>query len=146
MVGDGRGVRQHGRPVYYLTANFQEPEEGYDHQDVVPDVAGPDHGFPMAELARKRGSGAGEEWEREWSALDARYLGTSAMGLPDDPAHPARAQLWIRIAGDPDRVKEWLGLPPDQTSSVIDFTFVAPRGTPGLLAVTFQTAEGLVTV
>jgi hypothetical protein len=52
----------------------------------------------------------------------------------------------LQIAGDPERVKEWLGLPPDQTSSVIDFTFVAPRGTPGLLAVTFQTAEGLVTV
>ena len=32
------------------------------------------------------------------------------------------------------------------TSSVIDFTFVAPHGTPGLLAVTFQTPEGLVTV
>ena len=47
---------------------------------------------------------------------------------------------------DPERVKEWLGLPADETSSVIDFTFVAPRGTPGLLAVTFQTPEGLVTV
>src|SRR6478609_7036031 len=59
-------------------------------------------------------------------------------------------QLGIKgllIAGDPERVKEWLGLPADQTaSSVIDFTFVAPRGTPGLLAVTFQTPEGLVTV
>jgi hypothetical protein len=53
----------------------------------------------------------------------------------------------LQIAGDPERVKEWLGLPAGQTaSSDIDFTFVAPRGTPGLLAVTFQTPEGLVTV
>jgi hypothetical protein len=70
----------------------------------------------------------------------------------DESVHPsvgAETSVTIeglQIAGDPERVKEWLGLPPDQTSSVIDFTFVAPRGTPGLLAVTFQTAEGLVTV
>jgi hypothetical protein len=37
-------------------------------------------------------------------------------------------------------------LPPHRTSSVIDFIFVAPHGTPGLLAVTFLTPEGLVTV
>jgi hypothetical protein len=70
----------------------------------------------------------------------------------DESVHPsvgAETSVTIeglQIAGDPERVKEWLGLPPDQTSSVIDFTFVAPRGTPGLLAVTFQTADGLVTV
>jgi len=52
----------------------------------------------------------------------------------------------LQIAGDPDRVRDWLGLPPDHTSTVIDFTFVAPRGTPGLLAVTFDTPEGKVTV
>ena len=92
-------ARQHGRPIYYLTANFQKPEDGFDHQDEMPDVVGPDHGFPMADLARQRGAAAGEEWEREWSALDVRYLGTSAIGLPEDPAHPARAQLWIRVAG-----------------------------------------------
>jgi hypothetical protein len=52
----------------------------------------------------------------------------------------------LHIAGDPDRVREWLGLPPDRTSTVIDFTFVAPHGTPGLLAVTFDTPHGKVTV
>ncbi|MDQ6716247.1 MAG: VOC family protein, partial [Actinomycetota bacterium] len=52
----------------------------------------------------------------------------------------------LQIAGDPDRVTEWLGLPPDQTSTVIDFTFVAPHGTPGLLSVTFDTPEGKVVI
>jgi len=52
----------------------------------------------------------------------------------------------LQIGGDPERVAEWLGLPASRTSSVIDFEFVAPRGTPGLLAVTFGTPEGLVTV
>ena len=52
----------------------------------------------------------------------------------------------LQIAGDPQRVREWLGRPADQTSSVIDFTFVAPHGTPGLLSVTFFTPEGPVTI
>ncbi len=106
-IRDGRSfatrrvmARQHGRPIYYLTANFQKPEDGYEHQDRMPEVAGPDGGIAMADLARQRGARAAEEWEREWSALDVRYLGTSGMGLPDDPRHPARAQLWIRVAGD----------------------------------------------
>ncbi|WP_457206694.1 acyl-CoA thioesterase [Nocardioides sp. P5_C9_2] len=106
-IRDGRSfatrrvmARQHGRPIYYLTANFQKPEEGFEHQDVMPDVVGPDRGVRMADLARERGPEAGREWEREWSALDVRYVGTSTMGLPEDPEHPARARLWLRIAGD----------------------------------------------
>jgi len=52
----------------------------------------------------------------------------------------------LQIAGDPQRVRDWLGLPADETSTFIDFTFVAPHGTPGLLAVTFDTPKGPVTV
>jgi hypothetical protein len=65
---------------------------------------------------------------------------------PSTAAHTTVTIDSLQIAGDPDRVRDWLGLPPDETSSVIDFTFVAPRGTPGLLAVTFDTPEGKVTV
>jgi len=106
-IRDGRSfatrrvmARQHGRPIYFLTANFQQPEDGYEHQNRMPEVVGPDGGVPMADLARQRGASSAEEWQREWSALDVRYLGTSGMGLPEDPEHPARAQLWIRVAGD----------------------------------------------
>ena len=52
----------------------------------------------------------------------------------------------LQIAGDPKRVCEWLGLPADQTSTVIDFTFVDPHGTPCLQAVTFDTPRGSVTI
>ena len=52
----------------------------------------------------------------------------------------------LQIAGDPKRVREWLG--PDDTfdKGGIDFTFVAPHGTPGLLSVTFETPDGQVTI
>lgn len=52
----------------------------------------------------------------------------------------------LQIAGSPERVCEWLGLPADETSTVINFTFIAPHGTPGLLSVTFDTPEGPITI
>ena len=36
----GSPPRQHGRPIFYLTANFQREEEGLEHQDVMPEVPG----------------------------------------------------------------------------------------------------------
>jgi acyl-CoA thioesterase-2 len=112
-IRDGRSfstrrvvARQHGRPIYYLTASMQRAEEGFDHQDRMPDVIPPEHGMPMRDLAHKRGPEMAEEWQREWAALDVRYVGTSAMGLPHDPDHPARSQLWVRVDGelDPDPI------------------------------------------
>ena len=64
----------------------------------------------------------------------------------DGGAPPAVKIESLQIAGDPDRVRDWLGLPADDTSSVIDFSFVAPHGTPGLMSVTFDTPSGEVTV
>lgn len=93
-------ARQHGRPIFYLSCSFQVVEDGLAHQDRMPDVIPPDLAVPIAELARQRGQAASDEWQREWSALDARYIGTSALGLEEDPDHPARAQLWLRVDGE----------------------------------------------
>lgn len=104
-IRDGRSfvtrrvmARQHGRPIYYMTANFQAPEDGLDHQDRMPDVPPPEQAVSMMDIARQNSPESVQEWEREWAALDVRYVGTSAMGLPTDPDHPARAQLWLRAA------------------------------------------------
>lgn len=95
-------ARQHGRPIYHLSASLQRHEEGLTHQERMPDVIPPDLAMPIAQLARQRGPEASREWDREWAALDARYVGTSAMGLPEDPDRPARAQLWLRVDGQLD--------------------------------------------
>lgn len=99
-------ARQHGRPIYYQTVNFQHAEEGFEHQDVMPEVPGPEAGIDLAVIARSRRSddlsdGHDEmgDWEREWSALDIRFLGNSARGLDPDPMHPARSRVWMRVAG-----------------------------------------------
>ena len=106
-IRDGRSfvtrrvsARQHGRPIYYMTANFQVPEPGLEHQDRMPEVPSPEQGMPLVELARSRGPEAAEQWEREWSALDIRYVGITGQGLPEDPDQPARARLWIKVDGE----------------------------------------------
>ena len=92
-------ARQHGHPIYFMTANFQRLEDGFEHQDAMPAVSGgPDSGIEFAILAAGRG-GTSESFAREWAALDVRYLANSDHNLTDDPSRPARAQLWIRVNG-----------------------------------------------
>ncbi len=94
-------ARQHGRPIYYLTANYQRHEEGFEHQDAMPDVPPPEQGMDLAQLFRSRGAdGRPLTWEKEWAALEVRHVGSSGEGLPVNPARPAQARLWIRVNGD----------------------------------------------
>ena len=51
------------------------------------------------------------------------------------------------IAGDLGRFREWMGLEEGaKVSPDLGLTFVSPRGTPGLLSVTFSTPRGDVTI
>lgn len=95
-------ARQHGRPIYLMSASFQKDEVGLEHADTMPEARPPDEGVSLAEMFRGRDPGARSgEWEREWAALDLRYVGNSVQGglVPPDPDRPARAQLWVRVAG-----------------------------------------------
>lgn len=75
------------------------------------------------------------------------YIEWADEGLhPSDGATTDVTISGLQIAGDPRRVHEWLGEPADETSTVINFTFLAPHGTPGLLSVTFDTSKGPVTI
>ena len=109
-------ARQHGRPIYYLTASFQRPEGGFDHQDAMPDVPAPEDGVDMIGLMRAGGAPDADALAREWAALEARHLGTSRRGLPEDPAHPSRARMWVRIS---DR------LPDDPVVHLAAFTYAS---------------------
>lgn len=90
-------ARQHGRPIYYQSLSFQKSEEGLEHQDVMPEVKGPDEGLNLMDLMKERGNDDG--LSTEWAALDVRWLGNSAYGLDPDPMHPSRTQVWIRVDG-----------------------------------------------
>jgi acyl-CoA thioesterase-2 len=104
-VRDGRSfatrrvlARQHGRPIYALTASFQVPEDGFFHQDVMPDVPSPDEAFDVVAAMTSTDPERREEWLREWSALDLRHAGDSRPGgmLPND-RHPAVVRYWIKV-------------------------------------------------
>ena len=121
-IRDGRSfltrrvvARQHGRPIYYQTLNYQRPEEGFDHQDVMPEVRPPEEGVDLLELMRGRGTDDG--LAQEWAAMDVRWIGNSQHGgLVDDPSRPARAGVWLRIAG---------GLSDDPMEHLAMFTYAS---------------------
>lgn len=109
-------ARQHGRPIYFQTLNLQRAEEGLEHQDVMPEVIPPDQGHDLIDLIAQRDPEQARAFAREWAAMDMRYIGTSRLGLPDDPLHPARARLWVRITG---------GLSDDPLQHLAAFTYAS---------------------
>jgi acyl-CoA thioesterase II len=107
-------ARQHGRPIFAMTLNFQIPEPGLDHQDPMPDVPAPEDCPSLAQASPNSGRDT-EEWEREWAALDVRHAGHSGEGGGiTDPTVAGRARLWIRVNGE---------LPEDRLSHVAAFTY-----------------------
>ncbi|MGL4474635.1 MAG: acyl-CoA thioesterase II [Shewanella sp.] len=42
---------QKGRPIFYMTCSFQTAEQGFEHQDPMPEVAGPEGLLNQQELA-----------------------------------------------------------------------------------------------
>ncbi len=85
-------ARQHGRPIYVMTVDLQRPEEGFEHQDRVPHVPGPEESLDIN--AQIRGAdGAFTEWD----VLDFRYVGSSHDLLAPDEDRPGRQQTWLRV-------------------------------------------------
>ena len=52
----------------------------------------------------------------------------------------------LEIAGDPHRVSEWLGTPVEGPLEDVKVEWVAPHGTPGIIAAQFSTSNGLVRI
>ncbi len=65
---------------------------------------------------------------------------------PSTGADPAWALASLEIAGDPHRVSEWLGESVDAPLEDVKVEWVAPNGTPGVLAIQVQTPRGLVRI
>ncbi len=107
-IRDGRSfatrrvmARQHGRPIYYQTLNFQKEEAGLSHQDVMPEVKPPEEGLDLVDVMRRGGNEEADALGKEWAALDVRWLGNTKYGLESlDPRTTAQARMWIRINGE----------------------------------------------
>ena len=123
-IRDGRSfetrrvvARQHGRAIYFMTANFQKHEEGFEHQELMPTVPPPDDCLNLFDQMQSSGDRDANELTREWAAIDARWIGSSSFGgLEPDPVRPSRSRLWIRMS---DR------LPDDPNLHLGAFTFAS---------------------
>lgn len=94
-------ARQGAQVIFYLSASFHEVERGFDHMDPMPEGVPPPQDCPKLSEVMAQASGRSSSfWEREWGALDVRYIGDSRPGGSLlDPRHPARARVWIKTAG-----------------------------------------------
>lgn len=74
-----------------------------------------------------------------------QWLTPSALH-PSVGADPGYSLACLEIAGDPQRVSEWLGETVEAPLEDVKVEWVAPHGTPGILAVQVQTPAGLVRI
>lgn len=94
----------------------------------------------------------------EWHQIGVKGL-ISDPQLPfmvrfdsESDMHPSQARITdvqlagMDIAGSPERVTEWLGGPVEDVLASLDVIWSAPNGTPGVMAVSFATPDGLVTI
>ena len=94
-------ARQGGKVIFYMSSSFHEMEEGFDHLDPVPEDVPPPEDCPtLGEVLFKATARPVSFWEREWGALDVRYVGDSRPGgALVNARHPARARVWVRASG-----------------------------------------------
>jgi acyl-CoA thioesterase II len=81
------------RTIFYLSASFQVDEQGLEHQDPMPDLAGPDECPELGDVLAKVSGRPRDFWDREWAALDVRYAGTETA----EDARPV-SRVWLRAA------------------------------------------------
>ncbi|MCL2543631.1 MAG: VOC family protein [Nocardioidaceae bacterium] len=65
---------------------------------------------------------------------------------PSAQADGSASLAALEIAGDPQRVSEWLGETVEAPLEDVKVEWVAPHGTPGILAVQVQTPSGIVRI
>ncbi|QRI62889.1 acyl-CoA thioesterase II [Shinella sp. PSBB067] len=91
---------QHDKPIYLMTASFQDEEDGFDHQAPMPDVPPPEKLLGEAELKEQFMAAASPHirayWERprpiELRPVSlAHYLSTEKLEPHQD--------IWVRTTG-----------------------------------------------
>nr|WP_246732548.1 acyl-CoA thioesterase II [Bradyrhizobium yuanmingense] len=96
---------QDGRTVFTLTASFQREEAGFEHQDLMPETAGPEGLLSQAQIARKymdkmpHAARAQLSFER---AIEIRPV--DPVDILNPQAKPPKRSVWYRaVDALPDR-------------------------------------------
>ncbi|MBZ5734869.1 VOC family protein [Nocardioides sp. TRM66260-LWL] len=120
----------------------------------VDDISTPEArlGRPAAKGSRHRPDGAELRWKQigingliadpqlpyfiQWEVPAELHPGSGSTG--------EFSLACLEIAGDPQRVSEWLGESVEAPLEDVKVEWVAPHGTPGIIAAQIQTPNGLV--
>ena len=94
-------ARQHGEIIFYMTASFQIREDGWDHQEPMPAVPGPQECPSLISAIAGDNAAAAQMWEQEWASLDMRYIGYHRSADERDST-PGSQRLWFRANGAMD--------------------------------------------
>ncbi|KGL55629.1 acyl-CoA thioesterase [Pantoea ananatis] len=91
---------QNGQPIFYMTASFQSPESGFEHQKPMPQVKGPDNLPNEQQMAQKMAHMLPEKLREKFIAerpLEIRpvQIHNPLRGHVDKP----QRQVWIRANG-----------------------------------------------
>lgn len=88
---------QHGRQIFNMTASFQKPEQGLEHQAAMPDVPGPDDLADVRELTQAMLDRIPEKMRRYFTLERPFHLRPVESIALLSPAKAApRQHLWIR--------------------------------------------------
>jgi acyl-CoA thioesterase II len=96
---------QHGKAIFHLSASFQVPEEGLEHQLEMPNVPDPET-LPTAEermerlfgkLPEEQIPGEMKHWRERERPIDVRLVEPQSFWKPEK--REPRNYVWIRAAG-----------------------------------------------
>lgn len=92
---------QNGKPIFYMTASFQAPETGFEHQNAMPAVTPPDSLLTEQQLAQAMASLLPEKVRNKFVAerpLEIRpvQVHNPLKGHIDRPIR----QIWMRVNGE----------------------------------------------
>lgn len=119
---------QHGRQIFNMTASFQRPEQGLEHQSPMPDVPGPEDLADVRELTSHMLDRIPEKMRRYFTherPFHLRPVESIAL-LSPAPAAP-RQHLWIRAI---DRLPDDPEIHRNLLAYVSDYQLVATATLP----------------
>lgn len=93
---------QHGRAIFSLAASFQKPEDGFAHQDALPETAGPEGLLSEREWNDRAGDRIPEPWRTTWASRDRPFEFRPVQPVnPFAPrALPPTTRNWFRADGE----------------------------------------------
>nr|WP_314094697.1 acyl-CoA thioesterase II [uncultured Shinella sp.] len=91
---------QHGKPIYFMTASFQDDEEGFEHQAPMPDVPMPENLLGEAELKERFLTQAPSHIRAYWERPRPIELRPVALDhyFSAEKLEPSQ-NIWVRTTG-----------------------------------------------